>query len=77
MAHAYKSTAFVLFFNPSGASILTDMPASCLRTLIKTTPPPPRYPLVPGGRVEPRSRGLALDCQALKGLEAKKSLKSD
>ena len=38
----------------------------CPRSLLKTTPPPPGYPLVSGGlyvTTEPKSRGLVLDHQ--------------
>ena len=43
-------------------------------SLQKTTPPPPGYPWVSGGRyvtLEPRFRGLVLDHQGLEELEPK------
>ena len=45
---------------------LTDPNASCPRSLLKTTPPPPGCPWVPGGpevTPEPSFRGLVLDHQ--------------
>ena len=53
---------------------LTDMTSSCPRSLLKTTPPPPGCPWVPGGpevTPEPSFRGLVLDHQVLKQPEAK------
>ena len=53
---------------------LTDLDSSCPGSLLKTTPPPPGYPWVSGGRYvtpEPRFRGLVLDHQGLEELELK------
>ena len=53
---------------------LTDPNASCPRSLLKTTPPPPGCPWVPGGpevTPEPSFRGLVLDHQVWKQPEAK------
>ena len=53
---------------------LTDLTLSCPRSLLKTTPTPPGYPWVSGGRYvtpEPRFRGLVLDHQLLKEPEPK------
>ena len=53
---------------------LTDATLSCPGLLLKTTPPPPRYQWVSGGRYvtpEPRFRGLVLDHQLLKEPEPK------
>ena len=53
---------------------LTDPTISCTASLLKTTPPPPGYPWVSGGRYvtpEPRFRGLVLDHQFLKEPEPK------
>ena len=50
------------------------MTLRCPRSLLKTTPPPPGYPWVSGGRYvtqEPRIRGLMLDHQGLEELEPK------
>ena len=55
-------------------STLTDSTLSCPGSLLKTTPPPPGYPWVSGGRYvtpEPRFRGLVLDHQLLKAPEPK------
>ena len=57
---------------------LTDLDSSCPGSLLKTTPPPPVYPWVSGGRYvnpEPRFRGLVLFHQLLKEPEPKKPLK--
>ena len=53
---------------------LTDLDSSCPGSLLKTTPPPPGYPWVSGGRYvtpDPRFRGLVLDHQGLEELELK------
>ena len=53
---------------------LTDLTLSCLESLLKTTPLPPGYPWVSGGRhVTPESisSGLVLDHQGLEELELK------
>ena len=53
---------------------LIDPTLSCPGSLLKTTPPPPGYPWVSGGRYvtpEPRFRGLVLDHQLLKAPETK------
>ena len=53
---------------------LTDLTLSLPRSLLKTTPPPPGCPWVPGGpevTPEPSFKGLVLDHQVLKQLEAK------
>ena len=53
---------------------LTDLDSSCPRSILKTTPAPPGYPWVSGGRyVTPESRfsGLVLDHQDLGMLELK------
>ena len=57
---------------------LTDRTLSCPGSLLKTTPPPPGYSWVFGGRYvasEPRFRGLVLDHQLLKEPEQKKRSK--
>ena len=54
--------------------ILTEPTLICPRSLLDTTPPPPGYPWVSGGRYvtpDPRFRGLVLDHQGLEGLELK------
>ena len=48
-------------------------------SLLKTTPLPPGYPWVSGGRyvtLEPRFKGLVIDHQALEELELKNHLKT-
>ena len=53
---------------------LTDLDSSCHGSLLKTTPTPPGYPWVSGGRYvipESRFRGLVLDHQSLEELELK------
>ena len=53
---------------------LTVPTLRCPGSLLKTTPPPPGYPWVSGGRYvtpEPRFRGLVLDHQGLEELEPK------
>ena len=53
---------------------LTDPTFSCPGPLLKTTPPPPGYPWVSGGRYktpQPRFSGLVLDHQGLEELELK------
>ena len=53
---------------------LTDMTSRCPASLLKTTPPPPRYPWVSRGRHGPslaKCRGLVLDHQVFKGQESK------
>ena len=58
---------------------LTDPPLSRPRSLLKTTPLPPGYPWVSGGRyMTPESRfsGLVLDHQGLEELELKNHPKS-
>ena len=55
-------------------STLTDPTLGCPRSLLKTTPLPPRCPWVSGGRYvtpEPKFRGLVLDHQLLKEPEPK------
>ena len=57
---------------------LTDLTLSCPESLLKTTPPPPGYPWVSGGRYvtpKPRFRGLVLNHQLLKEPEPKKRSK--
>ena len=52
-----------------GGGTLTDPTLSCPGSLLKTTPPPPGYPWVSGGRYvtpETRFRGLVLNHQLLK-----------
>ena len=59
---------------------LTDLDSSCPGSLLKTTPPPPGYPWVYGGRYvapEPRFRGLVLDHQGFKGPEPKKTTQKE
>ena len=62
---------------PTGVAFqctLTDPSSSSPRSLLKTTPPPPGCPWVPGGpeaTPEPSFRGLVLDHQVLKQPEAK------
>ena len=59
---------------PSDPCTLTDPSSSSPRSLLKTTPPPPGCPWVPGGpeaTPEPSFRGLVLDHQVLKQPEAK------
>ena len=58
---------------------LTDPTLSCPKSLLKTTPLPPGYPLVSGDLYvtpEPRFRGLVLDHQLLKEPEPKKHSKT-
>ena len=53
---------------------LTDLDSSRPGSLLKTTPLPPGYPWVSGGRYvtpDPRFRGLVLDHQGLEELELK------
>ena len=53
---------------------LTDLDSSFPGSLLKTTPPPPGYPWVSGGRYvtqEPRFNGLVLNHQLLKEPEPK------
>ena len=53
---------------------LTDLDSIRPRSLLKTTPPPPGYPLVSGGwyvTPEHRFSGLVLDHQALEELDPK------
>ena len=53
---------------------LTNLDSSCPGSLLKTTPPPPGYPLVSGGQYvapEPSFSGLVLDHQGLEELELK------
>ena len=53
---------------------MTDLTLSCPESLLKTTPPPPGYPWVSGGRhvtPEPRFGGLVLDHQGSEELELK------
>ena len=53
---------------------MTDPTLSCPESLLKTTPPPPGYPWVSGGRYvtpESRLRGLVLNHQLLKEPEPK------
>ena len=57
---------------------LTDPTLSCPGSLLKTTPLPPGYPWVSGGRYvtpEPIFRGLVLDHQLLKATEPKNGSK--
>ena len=64
---------FTSFFN-KGWVTLTDLDSSCPRSLLKTTPTPPGYPWVSGGRYvtpEPRFSGLVLGHQGLEELEPK------
>ena len=52
----------------------TDLDSSCPGSLLETTPPPPGYPWISGGRYvtpEPGFRGLVHDHQLLKELEPK------
>ena len=59
---------------------LTDRTPSCPESLLKTTPMPPGYPWVSGGRYvtpEPRFKGLVLDHQLLKEPEPKNCSKRD
>ena len=58
---------------------MTDLDSNCSRSLLKTTPPPPGYPWVSGGRYvtpEPRFIGLVLNHQVLEELELKKQPKT-
>ena len=60
------------------SSTLSDLDSSCPGSLLKTTPPPPGYPWVSGGRYvtpEPKFMCLVLDHQGLQELELKKHLK--